>query len=193
MKRFFDVVCSAAALILISPIIGAAALVIRVCDGKHVVFRQQRVGLNGELFTIYKFRTMKIGTRNAATNDLHESQSQVTKIGKVLRKTSLDELPQLWNILKGDMSFIGPRPLIPEESEIHELRKKAGVYKVRPGITGLAQVNGRDEITIEQKVKYDKEYADNRSLAMDIKILFKTVRVVLTGDGYAEGEESKKS
>lgn len=193
MKRFFDVICSAAALVLLSPLMAVTALVIRVFDGKRVVFCQQRVGRNGELFTIYKFRTMKVGTRNAATSDLRESQSQVTRIGKFLRKTSIDELPQLWNILKGDMSFIGPRPLIPEEKEIHELRRKAGVYKVRPGITGLAQVNGRDEITIEQKVAFDSKYANERNLLTDISILFQTVRVVLTGAGYAEGEELTES
>lgn len=191
MKRFFDFICSAAALLLLSPLMALVALLIRTCDGKNVIFRQQRYGKDGKLFQIYKFRTMKEGTRNAATNDLHESKAQVTHIGSILRKTSLDELPQLWNILKGDMSFIGPRPLIPEESDIHELRKAAGVYKVRPGITGLAQVNGRDEITIEQKVAYDKDYADNRSLILDIKILFQTVKVVLTGAGYAEGDDHK--
>lgn len=192
MKRFFDIVCSALALIVLSPLMAAVAVVIRVTEGERVIFRQDRVGKNGELFTIYKFRTMKVGTRNAATSDLHESQDRVTKVGKILRKTSLDELPQLWNILKGDMSFIGPRPLIPEEAEIHELRKAAGVYRVRPGITGLAQVNGRDVITMEQKVAYDKEYAENCGFAVDLKIFFKTIAVVLTGAGFAEGEEQKK-
>lgn len=191
MKRFFDFICSAVALLLLSPILAVLSLLIRIYDGKNVIFRQKRIGRNGDLFEIYKFRTMKEGTRNAATSDLHESDSQVTRFGRILRKTSLDELPQLWNILKGDMSFVGPRPLIPEEKEIHELRKASGVYDVRPGITGLAQVNGRDQITIEQKVAYDEKYAKERTILMDIKIIFQTVKVVLTGEGYAEGDAHK--
>lgn len=191
MKRFFDFICSAVALLLLSPILAVLSLLIRIYDGKNVIFRQKRIGRNGDLFEIYKFRTMKEGTRNAATSDLHESDSQVTRFGRILRKTSLDELPQLWNILKGDMSFVGPRPLIPEEKEIHELRKASGVYAVRPGITGLAQVNGRDQITIEQKVAYDEKYAKERTISMDIKIIFQTVKVVLTGEGYAEGDAHK--
>lgn len=191
MKRFFDFICSAVALLLLSPILAVLSLLIRIYDGKNVIFRQKRIGRNGDLFEIYKFRTMKEGTRNAATSELHESDSQVTRFGRILRKTSLDELPQLWNILKGDMSFVGPRPLIPEEKEIHELRKASGVYAVRPGITGLAQVNGRDQITIEQKVAYDEKYAKERTISMDIKIIFQTVKVVLTGEGYAEGDAHK--
>lgn len=191
MKRFFDFICSAVALLLLSPILAVLSLLIRIYDGKNVIFRQKRIGRNGDLFEIYKFRTMKEGTRNAATSELHESDSQVTRFGRILRKTSLDELPQLWNILKGDMSFVGPRPLIPEEKEIHELRKASGVYAVRPGITGLAQVNGRDQITIDQKVAYDEKYAKERTILMDIKIIFQTVKVVLTGEGYAEGDAHK--
>lgn len=189
MKRFFDFICSAVALLILSPILAVLALLVRIFDGKNVIFRQKRIGRNGDLFEIYKFRTMKEGTRNAATSELIESSSQVTRFGRILRKTSLDELPQLWNIFKGDMSFVGPRPLIPEEKEIHELRAAAGVYTVRPGITGLAQVNGRDRITIEQKVAYDEKYAKEHTILMDIKIIFQTVKVVLSGAGYAEGSQ----
>ena len=132
---------------------------------------------------------MRKNTRNAATADLKDADKYITKSGRFLRKTSLDELPQLVNVLLGDMSFVGPRPLIPEEKEIRELRKKYNVYSVRPGITGLAQVNGRDNISILEKALFDKEYIDKQSLSLDIKILLKTVLVVLKRENISEGGE----
>ena len=136
MKRLFDVICSLLLLIFLSPLLGIIALIVLIDDGKPVIFRQNRVGKDERIFKIYKFRTMKKGTRNAATHDLVESESVLTHSGKALRRLSLDELPQLVNILKGDMSFVGPRPLIPEETEIRELRRVRNVYSVRPGVTG---------------------------------------------------------
>ena len=121
-----------------------------------------------------------------------EIENDITFIGKILRKLSLDELPQLFNILKGDMSFVGPRPLIPQEEEIRVLREKYNVYSVRPGITGWAQVNGRDFISDEQKAKLDKEYVENRSIMMDIKIMFRTVWVVLAGKDIADGKTDRE-
>ena len=189
MKRLFDIVCSFLLLILLSPLLGAVALVVLIDDGKPVVFKQDRVGKDERIFKIYKFRTMKKGTRNAATHDLVESGSVLTRSGKTLRRLSLDELPQLVNILKGDMSFVGPRPLIPEETEIRELRRARDVYSVRPGVTGWSQVNGRDLVDNETKARMDQEYVSRQSFLFDLKILFRTVVVVLKRDGIAEGGE----
>lgn len=189
MKRLFDFFCSLVLLIVLSPILAIIALVILIDDGPPVIFRQSRVGKDERIFKIYKFRTMKNGTRNAATHDLVESEDAVTRSGKGLRKLSLDELPQLVNIVKGDMSFVGPRPLIPEEKAIRELRRARGVYSVRPGVTGWSQVNGRDLVDDETKAKMDQEYVQRHSLLFDLKILLKTVVVVLKRDGIAEGGE----
>lgn len=191
MKRFFDFVCSLLAIIILSPILLILSGIILLDSGRPVIFRQQRVGLGNQLFDICKFRTMKQGTRNAPTAELKEFKHCVTRCGRFLRKTSLDELPQLFNILRGEMSFVGPRPLIPEEQEIRALRESSGVYRVRPGVTGLAQVNGRDLLTAEQKVAYDAYYVEHHTLAMDIRILFETVAAVLTGKGFAEGGDLK--
>ena len=194
MKRFFDFLFSLLALIILSPVILVLSLLVLVSSGSPVIFRQERVGYGNRLFTIYKFRTMKDGMRQTRTEDLTEEEIEkdITFIGKILRKLSLDELPQLYNILKGDMSFVGPRPLIPQEDEIRALREKYNVYSVRPGITGWAQVNGRDLISDEQKAKLDKEYIENRTILMDIKIMFRTVWVVLTGKDVADGKTDKE-
>ena len=132
---------------------------------------------------------MKNGTRLTATVNLTESDEQITPIGRILRKTSIDELPQLFNILKGDMSFVGPRPLIIHEGDIHRMRKEAGVYSVRPGLTGWAQINGRDRVTDEEKVRLDKEYVEKQSIMFDLKIMLMTVANVFKSDGVVEGGE----
>ncbi len=190
MKRAFDIIMSLGAIIVLSPVFLITALLVLFADGAPVIYKQKRVGKDAKLFTIYKFRTMKNGTRVAATNDLTESQNQIIAFGGLLRKTSLDELPQLFNILKGDMSFVGPRPLIPEEENIHKLRLEHGVYAVRPGLTGLAQVNGRDKVSIEEKVRLDSEYVNTRTLRLDIKIFFKTFINVLKMSDVVEGGHS---
>lgn len=192
MKRFFDVVCSLLAIVLLSPIMFIISIIILIDDGKPVLFKQDRVGLGNELFKIKKFRTMKNGTRNTATAELNESDSCITKSGKFLRKTSLDELPQLFNVLGGTMSFVGPRPLIPEEDHIRKLREKNNIYSVRPGVTGWAQINGRDSLSDEEKTKFDAEYIKKKSFLFDIKILLKTVLVVLTGKDVVEGGATHK-
>ena len=177
-------------IIILSPLFLLISLIILIDAGCPVIFRQYRVGKDNKLFYIYKFRTMKKNTRNAAKCELEESESCITASGRLLRKTSLDEMPQLFNVLRGDMSFVGPRPLIPEEKEIRALRKEYNVYSVRPGITGLAQVNGRDKLSIEEKALFDKEYIDKQSLWLDFKILLKTVSVVLKRENIAEGGEA---
>lgn len=189
MKRAFDFTVSLLLIIFLFPVFVLVSLIVLIDAGTPVIFRQYRVGKDNKLFYIYKFRTMRRNTRNAATADLKDADKYITKSGKFLRKTSLDELPQLVNVLLGDMSFVGPRPLIPEEKEIRELRKKYNVYSVRPGITGLAQVNGRDNLSISEKALFDKEYIDKQSLSLDIKILFKTVLVVLKRENISEGGE----
>ena len=189
MKRFFDFTVSLILVLLLLPVFALIGIIIAVDAGRPVIYKQYRVGKDNKLFYIYKFRTMKNNTRIAATKDLTEADSVITKSGRFLRKTSLDELPQLFNVLKGDMSFVGPRPLIPEEKEIRNIRKEYGIYAVRPGITGWAQVNGRDMLGDEEKALFDKEYIDKQSLIFDIKIMIKTVMVVLKRENIAEGGE----
>lgn len=193
LKRFFDIAVSAVAILLLSPLLLLIAIAIVFDDGPPILFRQLRVGKGEKRFHIYKFRSMSTKAPSAvATNDLDDAYDYITRVGRILRKSSLDELPQLFNILKGDMSLVGPRPLIRQEREIYELRKREGVYAVRPGITGWAQINGRDNLSNEEKVKLDREYVDRQSLWFDIKILCKTVKVVLTGQGFSEGGGFKK-
>ena len=187
MKRVFDFIISLFALIILSPLFLLISLIILIGDGTPVLFRQKRVGKNNELFTIYKFRTMKQGTENVASGKLENANAKITRFGRILRATSIDELPQLFNILNGTMSLVGPRPLIPEEAEIRELREKYNVYSIRPGITGWAQVNGRDNISLEQKALLDKKYVEKQSLGFDIKILIMTVLKVLRRDDVNEG------
>ncbi len=187
-KRVFDVLVSLVTLILAAVPMLLIAIVICSDSEGGAVFKQRRVGRDGKLFYIYKFRTMKTSAPSEkATNDFTDSCAYITKAGELLRRTSLDELPQLINVLKGDMSIVGPRPLIVGETDIHEQREAAGVYSVRPGLTGWAQVNGRDNVTIEEKVRYDAEYVERRSLMLDASIIVKTIGVVLKKDGYSEG------
>ena len=192
-KRFFDIFVSFFLLVILLPVFALIALVVRVVDGPKVIFLQKRVGKGGKEFTVYKFRTMILEMPDKPTIDVYDPDSCITKTGKFLRKTSLDELPQLLNVLMGSMSFVGPRPLIVIEKDVHELRMKKGVYDVRPGITGLAQVSGRDMISHEEKVKYDKEYVENLSLFKDIKIIFRTLAAVLKGEGVVEGRQGKEA
>ena len=187
MKRVLDFLISLFALIIFSPLFLIVSVGVMISDGTPILFRQKRVGKNNELFEIYKFRTMKKGTENVASNELEDADSKITKFGRILRATSIDELPQLFNILNGTMSLIGPRPLIPEETEIRELRNKYNVYSVRPGITGWAQVNGRDNVSAEKKALLDKEYVEKQSLMFDIKIFFMTIHQVLRREGVNEG------
>jgi len=172
-------------LICLSPVFALVALAIIINDGFPIFFKQKRVGLNNIHFWIYKYRTMKKDTPDIATHLVNDSDSLYTAIGPFLRKYSIDELPQLINIVKGDMTFIGPRPALYNQDDLIELRTKAGVETLLPGITGWAQVNGRDELSIPDKVKMDIYYLENQSLWLDIKIIFMTVLKVFKTEGVS--------
>jgi O-antigen biosynthesis protein WbqP len=172
-------------LILLSPIIIVIAFFIAIEDGYPVFFKQKRVGKDYSYFWIYKFRSMKKNTPNVATHLLGNPEKYVLKIGKILRKLSLDELPNLINILKGEMVFVGPRPALYNQDDLMTLRVQNGVDKLKPGITGWAQINGRDEISIEQKVEFEKEYLKSKSLYFDFKIIVKTFTSVLFSKGVS--------
>lgn len=186
IKRFFDIVVSAIALLLLSPVIAIVAWKISRKMGSPVLFRQVRPGLNGKPFTMVKFRTMRDAVDKNG-NPLPDSE-RMTPFGNFLRSTSLDELPELWNVLKGDMSLVGPRPLLMEYLPLYS-KEQARRHEVRPGVTGWAQINGRNAISWEEKFKLDVWYVDNQSFWLDVKILFLTVKKVFVRDGIsAEGE-----
>lgn len=170
-------------LVLFSPICIFISIFIIIEDGFPVFFSQKRVGINYTFFNIYKFRSMKKNTPNVATHLLTNPEQYLLKIGKFIRKTSLDELPNLINIVKGDMVFVGPRPALYNQDDLMALRFAAGVDKLKPGITGWAQINGRDEISIEEKVALEKEYLERTSFFFDIYIIFKTFTNVLFSKG----------
>lgn len=186
-KRLFDIFASFFALIILSPLFLIICIINLFTPDTSVFFSHERRGRGGKPFRIYKFQTMKNNTPNCATGELENPEQYITKFGRILRKTSLDELPQLWNILKGDMSFVGPRPLISSEIRAHRVRLEYGVYAFRPGLTGLAQIKGRDSISLMKKMKYDKEYCDNWSLKLDLQILWQSVSVVFKQEGFHEG------
>ena len=188
MKRVFDFLISLIGTIILSPIILILAVIIKCTSEGPVFFKQRRIGIDNKEFKIYKFRTMRIDTPNVATHLLENPEQWITPIGKVMRKTSLDELPQLFNILRGDMSIVGPRPALYNQYDLKEMRTELGVHKLVPGLTGWAQINGRDTIDLKDKVKYDKYYLDNMSFWFDIKIMLLTGISVLKRDGVQEGK-----
>ena len=188
MKRIFDFIKSLLAIICLSPIIIIVSLIIKVTSDGPILFKQRRIGKDNKEFNIYKFRTMRVDTPNVATHLLENPEQYITAIGKFMRKTSLDELPQLFNILKGEMSIVGPRPALYNQLDLRDMRTKVGVHKLVPGLTGWAQINGRDEIPLDIKVKLDKEYLDQKSFLLDLKIIFLTVIKVLKSDGVQEGK-----
>jgi len=183
MKRLLDILLSLIAIILFAVPLVIVGIAIKFNSNGPILFKQQRVGKNGVHFEIYKFRSMYIETPNVSTETLGDPTIYITPVGRFLRKTSLDELPQLFNILKGDMSIVGPRPALYNQYELIEMRDKAGVNRVRPGLTGYAQVMGRDFISDEKKVEYDQYYLDNIGLCFDLKIIRMTVFSVLKADG----------
>jgi O-antigen biosynthesis protein WbqP len=170
-------------IIILSPIFAIVALTIFLEDGLPVFFKQKRVGINYTFFYIYKFRSMKKNTPNVATHLLTNPKQYLLKIGGVIRKLSLDELPNLINIIRGEMVFVGPRPALYNQDDLMALRVLAGVDKLKPGITGWAQINGRDEISIEEKVKFEKEYLQKKSFLFDMQILIRTFTSVLMSKG----------
>ena len=170
-------------LVILSPIFLIVGFLIFIQDGLPVFFKQKRVGVNYSFFYIYKFRTMKKETPNVATHLLTNPEQYLLKIGALLRKLSLDELPNLINIIRGEMVFVGPRPALYNQDDLMALRVAAGVDKLIPGITGWAQVNGRDELSLEQKVALEKEYLQKKSLLIDFQIFIKTLTSVLFSKG----------
>lgn len=185
MKRLFDLALAlATALFLVLPI-AAVALAVRLTSPGPALYWSDRVGRHNRIFKMPKFRSMRIDTPAVATHLLQNPDQWLTPIGSFLRKSSLDELPQLWSIIKGDMSFVGPRPALFNQDDLIALRTEKGVHELVPGLTGWAQVNGRDELPIPQKVQLDAEYLQQRSLAFDLKILWMTVLKVLTKDGVS--------
>lgn len=190
VRSVIDRILAGIALIILSPLFLIVSIAQKIsAPDEPVFFLQKRVGKNAHCFNIIKFRTMKSSVpKNVATGDLADPQIYISRLGRFLRDTSIDELPQLMNVVNGDMSLIGPRPLVYTEREIRFLRRWYGVYQVTPGITGWAQVNGRDTVDIYDKVYYDREYVQNVSLKFDLKVIWKSVLVVLGRKGVVDGK-----
>lgn len=194
IKRLFDILLSMVLLIVLSPLFLIISILIMLERDGPIFFRQQRVGRNGKIIKINKFRSMSSkAPADIATAEFTDSDIYITKLGKFLRKTSVDELPQFFNVLKGDMSIVGPRPLILKEVDVHSLRMEKGVYAIKPGLTGYAQINGRDLVTPHQKVNYDEYYLHHFGFLLDAKILFRSVIIVLTHRGFIEGHQQTKT
>ena len=183
LQRFVALV----SLVILSPLFLIISLLIKIESKGPVFFKQERIGKDNVNFMIYKFRSMRTDTPDVATHLLDNPDIFITKVGKVLRKTSLDELPQLINIVKGEMLFVGPRPALYNQYDLRDLRTEKGVHVLYPGVTGWAQVNGRDELEIPDKVEFDRQYTEKRSIFMDIKIVFMTFIKVFKSEGIVEG------
>lgn len=187
-KRLIDIILSGMGIIIISPVLLILVIVIKLDSPGPVLFKQKRVGINKKHFNILKFRTMRIDTpKDTPTHLLENPEQWITKVGKFLRKTSLDELPQIFNIFAGQMSIIGPRPALWNQYDLIEERDKYGANDVLPGLTGWAQINGRDELEIPVKAKLDGEYVEKMSLGFDMKCFFGTIISVAKNDGVVEG------
>ena len=188
IKHAGDIFVASISIILLLALFFFVAVIIKIDSKGPILFKQQRYGSNRRPFTIYKFRTMAVeAPDNCATGDLNKASSYITRSGKILRKLSIDELPQLINVLKGEMSLIGPRPVILRETDLINEREKYNANKCLPGITGWAQANGRDEISLSEKARLDGEYADNIGLMMDIRCILKTIETLIYAKGYREG------
>ncbi len=179
-KRMLDILLSGALLLLLLPLLGLLWLAVRLTSPGNALFRQQRVGRQGKLFTLYKFRTMtEHAPHNRPASTFEDRHRFLTPIGSFLRRSGLDELPQLWNILKGDMSLVGPRPLIPQEERVHALRRQYGADQVRPGLTGLSQLLGREQLDDRRKAAYDGHYVRHMGLRQDARILAGTAATLI--------------
>ena len=195
VRRFQDIVLSILGILVLWPLMLVTAIaVVLDSPGAGPIFAQTRVGRDGKTFTFYKFRSMCPNAEEKLDDLMDQNEMdgpvfkikedpRITRVGRFIRKTSIDELPQLWNILKGDMSIVGYRPVVLTETKLNEMRREYGVFATRPGITGLAQVSGRDNLSIEEKVLLDAEYVTKCSLGMDIRCILMTVKTVLTGEG----------
>ncbi|HEX3701127.1 MAG TPA: sugar transferase [Phenylobacterium sp.] len=185
MKRALDIVGGVAGLVLLSPLLLGLALAVRLESPGPALHWSRRVGRGNAIFRMPKFRTMRTGAPDVATHLLADPDRWVTPLGGFLRRTSLDEIPQLWSVLKGDMSLVGPRPALFNQDDLVALRTNAGVDALRPGLTGWAQINGRDELPIPEKVKLDAEYLARMSLGFDVRILAGTAWAAVTGRGVS--------
>jgi O-antigen biosynthesis protein WbqP len=183
VKRLVDIAAALAGLILLSPLLAGLALAVRLESPGPSLHWSKRVGRGNTLFPMPKFRTMRTGAPDVATHLLADPASWVTPLGRFLRRTSLDELPQLWSVLTGQMSLVGPRPALFNQDDLVALRTADGVDRLRPGLTGWAQINGRDELPIAEKARLDREYLERRSLAFDLRIIATTARLALSGRG----------
>ena len=190
IKRLGDITLSLIGIIVLCPIFIIIIIAIKLDSEGPGIFKQKRFGLHKKSFYVLKFRTMKVESpKYVATRDLHNSEQWITRVGSVLRKTSLDELPQLCNILVGNMSIVGPRPVAINELDVVEARDKYGANDVLPGLTGWAQINGRDNLSTDMKAKLDGYYVKHRSLIMDIKCIVRTIPYVLKRKGIVEGSK----
>lgn len=188
IKRTIDIILSLLGLIILSPVFLVLIVAIKLDSKGPVLFKQKRVGIHKSYFNILKFRTMRIDTpKDIPTHMLENPEVYITRVGRLLRKTSMDELPQIWNIFVGHMSIIGPRPALWNQEDLIAERDKYGANDIRPGLTGWAQINGRDELPIEVKANLDGEYVKNLSFMMDSKCFFMTIVSVLKSDGVVEG------
>jgi O-antigen biosynthesis protein WbqP len=193
VKKKIDIILSLVALIVLSPIFLILIVLIKLDSKGPIFFKQRRIGKDKAEFYILKFRTMKIGTpKDTPTHLLEDPESFITRVGKFLRKSSLDELPQIFNILRGEMSIIGPRPALWNQYDLIDERDKYGANDIYPGLTGWAQINGRDELPIDIKAKLDGKYVKEMSLIFDIKVFFMTIFSVLRSDGIHEGSNINK-
>lgn len=183
LKRLTDLILAGTALIFFAPILVIIAVAIKLDSSGPIIFQQKRVGRNGRYFNIFKFRTMRTGTPDLPTDQMLKLPSPITRVGKFLRSTSLDELPQIFNVIKDDMSIVGPRPALYNQTQLTQMRLEAGVLRFPPGISGWAQVNGRDELPDDVKVKMDKWYCDNWDYFLDWKVIFMTFQTVLSRRG----------
>ncbi|WP_151621161.1 sugar transferase [Streptococcus intermedius] len=193
IKRFLDIILSFCGMLILSPVFLILIVAIKLDSKGPVLFKQKRVGLHKQYFYILKFRTMRIDTpKDTPTHLLANPEQWITKIGKILRKTSLDELPQIWNIFVGDMSIIGPRPALWNQYDLIEERDKYGANDILPGLTGWAQINGRDELPIYEKVSLDGYYVKHMSFLLDLHCFFGTIKSVVKSEGVVEGGTGKK-
>ena len=193
LKRVIDIVISGLAIVVLSPVLFLIAIAIKLDSKGPVLFKQKRVGKNKSHFMIYKFRSMYVDTpSDMPTHLLKDPTAMITKVGAFLRKTSLDELPQLFNIFKGEMAIVGPRPALWNQYDLIEERDKYGANNIRPGLTGWAQINGRDELEIDEKSKLDGYYVKNMSLGLDIKCFLGTFLSVARSEGVVEGGTGQK-
>lgn len=192
IKNILDFILSLLALIILLPFFSIFAIIIKLESKGPIFFKQKRIGKDKKEFYIYKFRTMRTDTpKDMPTHLLKDAESYITKSGKIFRKTSIDELPQILNILKGQMSIIGPRPALWNQYDLIKERDKYNANSIRPGLTGWAQVNGRDELEIPIKAKFDGEYVEKMSFLFDLKIFFETIVKVFKHDGVVEGKKEK--